>query len=59
MEDFEKLAANITYNPPRVPVISPLLSDVVTSGGIFDALYLSRNCSKTVDFVGGLASAMY
>lgn len=58
LEDFEKLAANITYNPPRVPVISPLLSDVVTSGGVFDALYLSRHCRKTVDFVGGLASAM-
>ncbi|KAK5951062.1 polyketide synthase [Knufia fluminis] len=58
MEDFEKLAANITYNPPKVPVISPLLSDVVTSGGVFDALYLSRHLRKTVDFVGGLAAAM-
>ena len=58
LEDFEKLAANITYNPPRVPVISPLLSDVVTSGGVFDGLYLSRHCRKTVDFVGGLAAAM-
>ena len=58
LEDFEKLAANITYNPPKVPVISPLLSDVVTSGGVFDALYLSRHCRKTVDFVGGLAAAM-
>lgn len=58
LEDFEKLAANIAFNPPRVPVISPLLSDVVTSGGVFDALYLSRHCRKTVDFVGGLAAAM-
>ncbi|KAK5088555.1 polyketide synthase [Lithohypha guttulata] len=58
LEDFEKLAANITYNAPRVPVISPLLSDVVTSSGVFDGLYLSRHCRKTVDFVGGLAAAM-
>lgn len=58
LEEFEKIAANIMYNPPRIPVISPLLSDVVTSGGVFDALYLSRHCRKTVDFVGGIAAAM-
>ncbi|KIW53821.1 hypothetical protein PV05_06233 [Exophiala xenobiotica] len=58
LADFEKLAAPIKYHAPRVPVISPLLSDVVSVGGIFDAFYLSRHCRKTVDFVGGLSSGM-
>jgi len=58
LEDFEKLASSITYHVPRVPVISPLLSDVVSVGGVFDAFYLSRHCRKTVDFVGGLSAGM-
>jgi iterative type I PKS product template protein len=55
---FEKLAASITYHAPKVPVISPLLSDVVSTAGVFDAPYLSRHCRKTVDFVGGLSAGM-
>jgi iterative type I PKS product template protein len=58
LADFEQLAKNITYHAPRVPVISPLLSDVVSVGGVFDAFYLSRHCRKTVDFVGGLSAGM-
>jgi iterative type I PKS product template protein len=58
LADFEKLAKNITYHAPRVPVISPLLSDVVSVGGVFDAFYLSRHCRKTVDYVGGLSAGM-
>jgi iterative type I PKS product template protein len=58
LADFEKLAKAINFQPPRVPVISPLLSDVVSVGGVFDAFYLSRHCRKTVDFVGGLSAGM-
>ena len=58
LADFEKLARSIHYHAPRVPVISPLLSDVVSVGGVFDAFYLSRHCRKTVDFVGGLSAGM-
>jgi iterative type I PKS product template protein len=55
---FEKIASAITFHTPRVPVISPLISDVVKCAGTFDAVYLSRHCRKTVDFVGGLSAAM-
>ncbi|KIX09737.1 uncharacterized protein Z518_00818 [Rhinocladiella mackenziei CBS 650.93] len=58
LADFEKLASSVKYHPPRVPVISPLLSDIVNVGGVFDAFYLSRHCRKTVDFVGGLSAGM-
>ncbi|RMZ77257.1 hypothetical protein DV738_g4532, partial [Chaetothyriales sp. CBS 135597] len=56
--EFEKLAKSVTYHAPRVPIISPLLSDVVSVGGVFDAFYLTRHCRKTVDFVGGLSAGM-
>jgi iterative type I PKS product template protein len=55
---FEKLAAAVTYHAPKVPVISPLLSDIIGEGGVIDGVYLSRHCRKTVDYVGGLSSAM-
>jgi iterative type I PKS product template protein len=55
---FEKLASAITFHAPKVPVISPLISDIVTKAGTFDAAYLGRHCRKTVDFVGGLSAAM-
>ncbi|OAP61532.1 hypothetical protein AYL99_03735 [Fonsecaea erecta] len=58
LADFEKLASSVKYHAPRVPVISPLLSDIVNVGGVFDAFYLSRHCRKTVDFVGGLSAGM-
>ena len=58
LADFEKLAKSITYHAPRVPVLSPLLSDVISVGGVFDGFYLSRHCRKTVDFVGALSAGM-
>lgn len=58
LSEFEKLASSVKFHAPRVPVISPLLSDVVSVGGVFDAFYLSRHCRKTVDFVGGLSAGM-
>jgi len=55
---FEKVASAVTFHAPRIPVISPLISDVVKTAGTFDAAYLGRHCRKTVDFVGGLSAAM-
>jgi iterative type I PKS product template protein len=55
---FEKISSAATFHPPRIPVISPLISDVVREVGTFNATYLGRHCRKTVDFVGGLTTAM-
>ena len=55
---FEKVASAVTFHAPRIPVISPLISDVVKEVGTFNAAYLGRHCRKTVDFVGGLSAAM-
>jgi iterative type I PKS product template protein len=58
LPSFEKLASAATFHAPAIPVISPLISDVVKEAGTFDAPYLGRHCRKTVDFVGGLSAAM-
>lgn len=57
LSEFEKAAGSVEFHPPRVPVISPLLGEVVTEAGHFDAKYLSRHCRETVNFVGAMAKA--
>ena len=55
---FEKLASSVTFHRPRIPVISPLLSNVVSEDGVFDGQYLGAHCRKTVDFLGSLTVAL-
>ncbi|RKU45682.1 Type I Iterative Polyketide synthase (PKS) [Coniochaeta pulveracea] len=54
--DFERLARSVRFATPKVPVISPLLGELVT-GDKFNAKYLSKHAREPVNFVGGLASA--
>ncbi|KAB5518102.1 conidial yellow pigment biosynthesis polyketide synthase [Coniochaeta sp. 2T2.1] len=56
LADFEKLARGIKYGTPKVPIISPLLGELVT-GDKVNAKYFSRHAREPVDFLGGLASA--
>ncbi|KAL9111506.1 MAG: hypothetical protein Q9227_003993 [Pyrenula ochraceoflavens] len=58
LKDFESLAAAVTFHPPKIPVISPLLSDVINTHGTFTPQYLSAHCRAPVDFLGGLTAAM-
>ena len=55
--DFERLAGNVIFRKPSVPVISPLLATVLSEGDSIDGRYLSRHAREPVDFIGGLASA--
>lgn len=57
MEPFEKLARSITFQKPAIPVISPLLSGVVTLDEVFGPDYLASHARKTVNFEGALAAA--
>lgn len=57
LQEFEAAAAGVTFNNPDVPVISPLLSSVVTDNQTFNAPYLARHCRRTVNFLGGLHAA--
>ena len=58
LAEFEQLASTVTFHRPTVPVISPLLSNVVNEAGVFGGAYLANHCRKAVDFVGGLTAAL-
>ena len=57
LEEFEQAIKGVTFNSPDMPVISPLLSAVVTDNRTFDAAYMARHCRLTVNFLGGLQAA--
>ena len=57
LEDFRAVAAGATFHAPKVPVISPLLSSVITESGTFDAEYLCRHARESVNFLGALQEA--
>lgn len=57
LKDFMASASGITFHKPVVPLISPLLTGVVTDEGTFGASYLARHCRDIVNFVGGIQAA--
>lgn len=59
LDNFETVAKGATFNVPIVPVISPLLSEVIKNEKKFDPNYLRRHCRETVNFLGGLEAARH
>ena len=57
LEEFEDAARGATFNIPKIPVLCPLLGEVVSSGGVFNPSYLARHCREAVDFVGSIEAA--
>ena len=57
LEQFEKLAAVVTYAKPKLPVLCPLDGSVVVDEGKFGPHYLARHCYETVNFRAALATA--
>ena len=57
LEPLMELASSITFAKPAIPVVSPMLEGVVTSGGIFGPEYLARHARETVGFLGGITAA--
>ena len=55
VDEFVKLTHAVVCKPPRIPVISPLHSKVLTSD--IDVGYLAKATRETVDYVGGLDAA--
>jgi asperthecin polyketide synthase len=51
---FEQAAGCVTFKAPEIPVVSPLLGQCVSKGGIIDATYLRRATREPVDFVSAL-----
>ncbi|KAL8657213.1 MAG: hypothetical protein Q9226_002153, partial [Calogaya cf. arnoldii] len=54
LDVYENIATGITFNPPSIPVISPLLGAVVRSAGLFGPTYVRRHARETVNFLNGL-----
>lgn len=59
LDDFEAAAKGVAFASPRLPIISPLLSEVITKGGTFGASYLKRHCRETVNFLGGIEASKH
>lgn len=57
LKSFDEAAQGVTFLAPKVPVISPLIGDIVTEGGILGPHYLVRHCRETVDMFGALLAA--
>lgn len=57
LAEFENKAKSVTFNKPQIPVISPLLSSVLSESHSIDEHYLSRHARETVNFSGGMAAA--
>ncbi|KAK8867287.1 type I iterative polyketide synthase [Apiospora arundinis] len=54
---LEKLAENVKFKTPAIPVISPLLAECIFDGKTINASYLRRATREPVDFVGALDAA--
>lgn len=57
LESFESTANGAIYNAPKIPIISPLLSKVVSEAGVIDSRYLCQHAREPVNFLGGLQAA--
>ena len=57
LEPLKDLASCIAFGNAAIPVISPLLQEVVTGGDIFGPDYLARHARETVSFLGGIQAA--
>ena len=57
LDEFTKLASSVVFHKPIVPVISPLLSTVLSEVDSINGEYLARHAREAVDFVGSIASA--
>lgn len=57
LADFRSLAGGVIFSKPRIPVISPLLGEVVEADGVFNPAYLCRQARETVDFASAVRAA--
>ena len=58
LDDFKKAARYVTFKAPTIPVISPLLGQVVLEGHVIAGQYLARATREPVNFVAALDAAL-
>lgn len=54
LHDYKVLASGVTYLPPKIPVVSTLLTSLVNGPGVFGEDYLVMQTRQAVDFCGAL-----
>lgn len=57
MDDFLKVLDGITFRPPTIPIVSPLLSTIIHMDNKIGKDYLLRQCREAVNLVGALRAA--
>lgn len=57
LDDFEKIANHVSFKPPSIPIISPLLAQCIFDGKTVNARYLRRASREPVNFAGALAAS--
>ncbi|KAL8872458.1 MAG: hypothetical protein Q9174_001914 [Haloplaca sp. 1 TL-2023] len=58
LENFENAARYVTFKAPTIPVVSPLLGQVVSEGHVITGDYLIRATREPVNFVAALDAAL-
>jgi noranthrone synthase len=54
---FTDVATSVTFRKPVIPVISPLLEELVANDGVISGPYLTRHCREAVNMAAGLQAA--
>ena len=57
LEPLREVAKAVTFEKAAIPVISPMLQEVINDGETFDPDYLARHARQTVGFMGGIMAA--
>jgi iterative type I PKS product template protein len=58
LEEFKAAAKSAIFHAPQIPVISTYFGSVVKESNVFGPDYLSRHCRDSVNFLGGVKSAL-
>jgi iterative type I PKS product template protein len=58
LEEFKAAAKSAVFHTPQIPVISTYIGSVVNDTNVFGPEYLSRHCRESVNFLGGVSSAL-
>jgi malonyl CoA-acyl carrier protein transacylase/acyl carrier protein len=54
LDEFERLAAKVQFNAPRIPLISNLTGQMLKAGEVNDPSYWRRHMRETVQFSTGM-----
>lgn len=57
LDEFEKIATQVVFHSPSIPVISPVRSTVIFDGKSFNATYFRDATRNPVEFVAALDAA--